>query len=98
MTIKKLRICQQGHKYYKSRDCPACPVCEEQARPDEGFLSQVSAPARRALEHEGITSLQKLAAYTEKEILLLHGIGPSSLPKLREALRTEGLAFRKADR
>ncbi|KWX76004.1 hypothetical protein AMQ84_16225 [Paenibacillus riograndensis] len=63
----------------------------------DDFMSLLAAPAKRALEHEGITTLQQLSAYTEKAILKLHGIGPSSMPKLRQALAEEGLAFKKAD-
>ncbi|QLG41979.1 MULTISPECIES: RNA polymerase alpha subunit C-terminal domain-containing protein [Paenibacillus] len=90
-----LRTCEQGHSYYKSSDCPTCPVCEKARKPKEGFLSLLSAPARRALENQGITTLQKLSQYTEKEILKLHGIGPSAIPKLRQALEEEGLSFNK---
>ncbi len=29
MAVKgTLRVCPKGHKYYKSSDCPTCPVCE----------------------------------------------------------------------
>lgn len=58
------------------------------------FLALLSNPARRALEHQGITSLQELAKYSEREILQLHGIGPSSMPKLRGALQSQGLSFK----
>jgi DNA-directed RNA polymerase alpha subunit len=94
-TKKNLRTCAKGHQYYKSSDCPTCPICEAEKKPSSGFLSQLSAPARRALEGIGATTLQQLAQYTEKEILQLHGMGPASLPKLREALKQEGLSFRK---
>lgn len=60
-----------------------------------GFLSELVAPARRALEREGILTLAKLAKYSEQEILTLHGMGPSSIPKLRAALKREGLSFRR---
>ncbi|WP_338592586.1 RNA polymerase alpha subunit C-terminal domain-containing protein [Paenibacillus sp. Y5S-9] len=90
-----LRTCEQGHSYYKKSDCPTCPTCEAERKPTEGFLALLSAPARRALENEGITTLQQLAEYTEKEILKLHGIGPSAMPKLRNALEEEGLSFKK---
>lgn len=93
--MKTLKTCPKGHRFYKSSDCPTCPVCESERKPTNGFLSLLSAPARRSLEHEGITTLKSLAKYREIEILDLHGLGPSSLPKLREALETEGLAFRK---
>jgi DNA-directed RNA polymerase alpha subunit len=46
------------------------------------------------LEHNGIHSLQQLATYSEKEILQFHGMGPASLPKIRAALKEDGLAFR----
>ncbi|MCW3792864.1 RNA polymerase alpha subunit C-terminal domain-containing protein [Paenibacillus sp. LS1] len=89
------RTCEQGHSYYKKSDCPTCPTCEAERKPTEGFLVLLSAPARRALENEGITTLLQLAEYTEKEILKLHGIGPSAMPKLRNALEEEGLSFKK---
>jgi len=90
-----LRTCENGHKYYKSSDCPSCPVCEAQRKPDSGFLSLLSSPARNALVHEGITSVEKLAGYSEKKILSIHGIGPASLPALRKALAGENRRFRK---
>ncbi|MGN6398168.1 MAG: RNA polymerase alpha subunit C-terminal domain-containing protein [Mucilaginibacter sp.] len=91
---KTLRTCSNGHKYYKSTGCPTCPICEQAQKPESGFLSLLGAPARRALENQGITALQKLSEFTEKEILSLHGMGPSTMPKLREALATEGLSFK----
>ena len=92
---KNLRTCEKGHKYYKSSDCPTCPTCEQERKPNNGFLSLLSAPARRALENNGVTSLEELSKYSEKDILLLHGMGPASLPKLRSALKESGLSFRK---
>ncbi|HNP21901.1 MAG TPA: RNA polymerase alpha subunit C-terminal domain-containing protein [Panacibacter sp.] len=94
-TKKQLRTCSKGHQYYKSSDCPVCPVCEQERKPADGLLSLLGAPARRALENKGIGNVAQLAAYTEKEILSLHGIGPSSIPKLREALKAAGLDFKK---
>jgi DNA-directed RNA polymerase alpha subunit len=91
---KNLRTCNKGHNYYKSSDCPTCPICEQERKPETGFLSLLSAPARRALENNGITSLQQLSTFSEKEILQFHGMGPASLPKLRRALENEGLSFR----
>ncbi|MFD1768836.1 DNA-directed RNA polymerase subunit alpha C-terminal domain-containing protein [Sphingobacterium suaedae] len=91
---KTKRICPVGHRYYKRSDCPVCPICEQQTKPTEGFLSTLSSPARNALLAQGIDSLIKLAAYTEKEILKLHGLGKSSIPVLKEELAKEGLAFR----
>jgi hypothetical protein len=89
------RICKAGHKYYKSTDCPTCPVCEQERKPATGFLSMLAAPARRALEGAGIKTMKQLASRSEKEILSLHGMGPGSIPTLRKALSLNGLSFRK---
>lgn len=88
------KVCSKGHKYYKSSDCPVCPICEAERKPKDGFLSIISNPARRALEREGIKTLNKLSKYSEKDILQLHGIGPSAIPKLKEELRKIGLTFK----
>jgi predicted RecB family nuclease len=88
-----LRTCENGHSYYKSSDCPTCPICESQRKPKTGFLSLLSAPARRALENNDITTLEKLSKYSEAAILKLHGIGKTTIPKLREALANENLTF-----
>lgn len=89
------RICEKGHAYDKSSDCPTCPVCEAERKPEDGFLSLLSAPARRALERDGISSLPQLSRYTEADLLALHGVGPSSIPRLRAALKEENLSFRR---
>lgn len=89
-----MRTCANGHKYHKTTDCPTCPRCEAERKPESGFLSVVAAPARRALEREGITTLQKLSRYSEADLLQFHGMGPSTIPKLRSALKQAGLAFR----
>lgn len=89
------RTCPSGHTFFKSSDCPTCPVCEATRTPGTSILAVVGAPARRALEREGILTGPQLAQYTEAEILALHGVGPSSLPRLRRALEAEGLGFRQ---
>lgn len=91
---KQLRTCSKGHTYYKSSDCPTCPTCEKENKPESGFLSLLSAPARRALVHNEITTLCRLSEFSEKEILNLHGIGPASLPILKSSLEEEGLYFK----
>ena len=93
--MKQLKVCPEGHRYYKSSDCPTCPICEAARKPQEGFLSLVSAPARRALTNIGITDLKQLSSYSEKEILALHGMGKASMPILREALGKERLGFKE---
>lgn len=95
---KTLRTCSNGHRYYKSSDCPVCPQCEKEQKPRTDFLSLLSAPARRALENNGITTLHQLSAFTEKDILQLHGLGPSSIPRLLEALKAHGLTFKNSSK
>lgn len=58
-------------------------------------FSYISAPAQRALAGKGISNLQELSAFTENDILALHGMGPSSIPKLRTALKDSGLSFKE---
>lgn len=91
---RTLRTCPQGHKYRKSSDCPTCPTCESARKPASGFLSELAAPARRALERAGLTSVPDLSKRSEREILELHGIGPSTIPTLKRVLTEAGLSFR----
>ncbi len=93
--MKTLLTCPKGHRYHKTSDCPTCPKCEEEKRPDDGFMAGLSAPARRALESVQIKSLEDLSKFSEKEILALHGMGKASLPKLNAALKRCGLSFKK---
>ena len=82
MPGKRLKICDRGHKFYKSSDCPSCPICAAQDKPETGFLSLLSAPARSALEHAGISTLTKLSKHSEREILKLHGVPLKTLCEL----------------
>ena len=94
---KNLRTCPEGHQYYKSSDCPVCPVCEnERKTKDSGFLSLLYAPARRALENAGIFALEDLANWSENDLIKLHGMGPNSIPVLKKALKDKGLSFKKS--
>jgi predicted RecB family nuclease len=94
-TEKSERICKNGHQYFKSSDCPVCPICEKEKKSAEGFLSLLSSPAKRALQNKGITTLRRLASHSEKEILQLHGMGPSSMPVLKTVLKQAGLKLKK---
>ncbi len=88
------RTCEKGHRYFKTSDCPTCPVCENLKKDESGIFSILSAPARRALENAQINSLQQLSLFSEKEILKLHGIGKSSIPILQKLLAENGLSFK----
>lgn len=91
------KVCSRGHTFVKSSLCPVCPICwPGQKKSLQGDLPvTLSAPALRALTNNGIRSLKKLSLYSTTEILALHGMGPSSIPKLRAALKKQGLTFKK---
>jgi DNA-binding transcriptional MerR regulator len=57
-------------------------------------LPTTSNPAQRALEAEGITTLEELSRHREQDLLALHGVGPKAIRILREALAERGLSFR----
>lgn len=93
-TQQTLKTCPKGHQFHKTSNCPTCPVCEAERKPENGFLALLAAPARRALENNGISTLEQLASYSEFELLKLHGLGKASLPVLRTALEKNGLKFK----
>ena len=57
------------------------------------FPEYLSAPAQRALASAGIKTLKQLSKMTEKALLELHGMGPSSIPLLRKDLKKNKLSF-----
>jgi uncharacterized protein YdhG (YjbR/CyaY superfamily) len=59
---------------------------------DTGF-PKLGAPARRALSAAGYTRLDQLAHVSEPDLEKLHGMGPTAIAALREALYERGLAF-----
>ncbi|MES2796536.1 MAG: hypothetical protein V4683_11245 [Bacteroidota bacterium] len=93
-SLKTLRTCKKGHQYYKSSDCPVCPICENEKIVEADFLQSLAAPARRALESVGINSLELLAQKSESEILALHGMGKNSIETLKASLNKSGLSFK----
>ena len=95
---KTLRTCKKGHQYYKSSDCPVCPECEAEGKFENDMFSSLSAPARRALKNHGIFTIQELSNFSEMEILKLHGMGKTSIPKLILLLKKMGLKFKVADK
>jgi hypothetical protein len=65
------------------------------AQKSESDLPKIGAPATRALETAGYTTLKQLTRVTEAEIAQLHGMGPKALGILRGALKAEGLSFKQ---
>ena len=92
---KTARTCKNGHVFTKSSDCKVCPQCEKDRLAKHNFLSNLAAPARRALENANIKTLKQVATYSEKDLLELHGFGKSSLPLIQKELETIGLTLRK---
>lgn len=68
---------------------------KQQDEPLRDIFEDLSAPARRALQNNGITTLPGLAKYTESEILSFHGIGKTAIPILQKALKENKLKFQK---
>lgn len=81
--------CPAGHVFEKTSSCPTCPICEQQKRPQNGFLSGLSAPARRAFEAQGILSEDQVKQLSKKEILSWHGVGKSTITYLERYFGTE---------
>ena len=59
---------------------------------DAGFPT-LAAPARRALSAAGYTRLDQLAQASEADLEKLHGIGPTAIAALHDALHERGLSF-----
>jgi hypothetical protein len=61
-------------------------------------MAGLPAPAKRALEDAGLTTEARLSRVTEARVMSLHGMGPSSLPRLRAALKKAGRTFARASK
>ena len=85
---KNQKKCKNGHTYFKSSSCPICPICEKRRVSTVPFLNLFPAPARRALEKAGITTIVSLKAQTPEALLKLHGFGPSSLKIVMKLVKT----------
>jgi len=81
------KTCSKGHSFFKSSSCPVCPICEKDRKPVSGIFSEIAAPARRALEAAGIKDEKDLSKWTEKDLKSLHGMGPSTISKLKVYLK-----------
>jgi predicted flap endonuclease-1-like 5' DNA nuclease len=58
-----------------------------------GDLPPIGRPANSALLEAGITTLAQVAAYSRRDLLALHGVGPKAVSILAAALAEHGLAF-----
>jgi hypothetical protein len=62
-------------------------------QPESNLPPRMGAPALRALASVGVTRLEQLTTFTEKDIKKLHGMGPKGIKQLHDALEQRGLAF-----
>jgi hypothetical protein len=60
-------------------------------------LPKIGAPATRAFAHVGITTLEDLCEWTERDLLALHGVGPRAITILRPVMAEHGVTFRSGD-
>ena len=56
-------------------------------------LPKVGAPATRALEAAGYTSLSDLAGVSRGHLAKLHGVGPKAIGIIQAALEEHGLTL-----
>jgi hypothetical protein len=57
------------------------------------LLQKLSKPAQRAIQNEGITTIEHLSKYSEKEFSQLHGIGKNAMNIIRQNMSENGVSF-----
>lgn len=63
--------------------------------PGGGLPAKLSQPALRALYGAGYTTLEQLTKVSGKELMQLHGFGPTGLVLIKQALQEKGLSLAK---
>lgn len=61
------------------------------------LLKKLAKPAQRAIQNLGVTTIEDLTKYSEKEILELHGIGKNAMNSIKLTLNESGLTFLNKD-
>lgn len=59
----------------------------------DALLKKLANPAQRAIQTLGITTIEQLSKYSEKEIAELHGIGKNAMKIIAQTLNEIGLTF-----
>ena len=57
------------------------------------LLQKLAKPAQRAVQNEGITTIEQLSKYSEKEFSELHGIGKNAMNIIKRIMSENGIAF-----
>jgi hypothetical protein len=64
-------------------------------RPETVISSiKLSQPAQRALKDAGIVTLNDVTAWSTRELLALHGVGPHTIRIVQPLLESLGLSFK----
>lgn len=63
-------------------------------RPVGDLPDRIGKTAARELSLNGITSLERVADHSRKELLAIHGVGPKAVAILGEALAARGLDYK----
>jgi large subunit ribosomal protein L21 len=72
------------------------PKTDEAPKAQAGGLPEgLGKPATTALEEAGLTTLKKVSAKTEAELLELKGVGPKAVEGLKEALADADLSLKQ---
>lgn len=71
-------------------------IVKFRVKENNDFRTGLSAPTKQALQNLHITSLRELCQFTEADLLKLHGVGKTSIPKLKAALKAQNLSFKDA--
>ncbi|GAP55509.1 hypothetical protein [Arthrobacter sp. 92] len=53
----------------------------------------IAAPARRAMAHAGLETLEQVVQFGQRELSKLHGMGVRTMAQLMEAMDEHGLQF-----
>lgn len=53
----------------------------------------IGAPARRAMAHAGLETLEQVVQFGQRELLKLHGMGVKTMAQLEDAMDEHGLQF-----
>jgi len=69
------------------------PAKKPEADTADGGLPDGLGAATKALEGEGLTTLEQVAGKTEAELLEIKGVGPKAVETLKEALAAENLSL-----
>jgi DNA-directed RNA polymerase alpha subunit len=57
------------------------------------LLRKLAKPAQRAIQNEGITTLEQLSKYSEREFSELHGIGKNAMNIIKQTMSENELTF-----